>query len=169
MRYFLWDEYSMWCRVPLGSIPLYEVGFGINTIYMEGHEYRHIWGSFHWDEYYIWDNPFGMNALDEVVHLGMNTVISEVVPLGWIRYLRSSLWVGMNSLNEVVHLGMNTVHRWGNSWSPCMISTCAIIEFSSNNFGAWLCTKWNFNFERFNTWNFIVYLAPYKTCLASTN
>jgi hypothetical protein len=36
-----------------------------------------------------------MNALDEVVHLGMDTVMSSSI--------------GMNSLNEVVHLGMNTV------------------------------------------------------------
>jgi len=59
-----------------------------------------------------------MNALDEVVHLGMNTVISEVVPLDEYNIWGSSF--GMNSLNEVVHLGMNTIDKVipeANAWS----------------------------------------------------
>jgi hypothetical protein len=55
MRYFLWDEYSMYKT-------LYEVGFGINTIYMRG-----------------------MNTISEVVPLGRILYLRESL---WDEYLR---------------------------------------------------------------------------------
>jgi len=49
-----------------------------------------------------------MNALDEVVHLGMNTVMSEVVSsIGMMNTIFevASPFGMMNSLNEVVSFG----------------------------------------------------------------